>query len=123
MNDEERREYVKNVGKGGIQLLIVIDRLRPIVNLWMENDLGKQFLDDYIKDHITLMNKVYDSIIEKGEANREDLLSLKITYGHLKKIGSTINNYDNLVAKGKKQRDAIADKGIEKGNRRGSKKI
>jgi hypothetical protein len=122
LDDDERREYVKSVGKGGIQLLVVIDKLKPIVDLWLHNELGKQLLDDAIREHVKLMNKVFDSIIEKGEADRQDLIALKYTYGHLKKIGNSISNYDNLIAKGKKSVPSQVA-GTQKRTRHGTKKV
>jgi len=122
MNDEERREYIKNVGKGGIKLLVIIEKLKPIVDLWLNHEIGKEYLDFEIRQHAELMNRVYDSIMATGEANREDLLSLKITYARLKKIGTMISNYDALVEKGKK-REAAAVLTVKKRHGRIAKKV
>jgi len=110
MTDDERREYVRNIGKGGIKLLAVLEKLKPIVDLWLNDELGKSLLDEDIRQHVVLMNRVYDSIIQNAEASREDLIALKITYARLKKIGLTINNYESLLEKGKKREAATISK-------------
>ena len=122
MNDEERREYIRNVGKGGIKLLVIIEKLRPIIELWLNNEVGRQFLDEEIRQHVELLNRVFDSLIDKGEADVKDIITLKVTYSRLKRIGDLVNNYETFVERGKK-REAAAIPGAKKRTGRITKKV
>jgi hypothetical protein len=55
-----------------------------------ETEVGKEFLKDDIEQHQELINKIYVSLIDTGNAEQKDVIELKLRHERLKKI------YDRL---------------------------
>jgi hypothetical protein len=104
---EEKRKYVFLTGKGGIEALATIDALRPFIEM-AQSDVGKEFLEEDIKDHAFLINKCFDSLIKDGATDQRDVIKLQLTYGRLKKHYDRLTKYEGLVAKVKAAKEADA---------------
>ena len=98
---DDARNYLAKVGKRGLRTLSTIESLAPFVEA-MQSDLGAELLKDDIEQHSILINKIYDGLINTGEAEQKDVIELRLRDARLKKIYDRLKTYDvgvNLVKK------------------------
>ena len=96
---EEKRAYVFQTGKGGIQTLAVIDRLKGYLNYREEDKAGSEFIDKIIHRHAVLMNRCYDSLIDSGTVDQKDVVSLREHLVILKEYFKILSEHDILTRK------------------------
>lgn len=98
MTPEERREYLIKVGKPGRSVLDVIDKLRPYVKA-MDTELGKTLLEEDIVAHAKLLNTIYESIIDTGNAEQKDAIHLKLLHSRLANIHKKLSAYEESISR------------------------
>lgn len=96
ISDEEQKNYLAVVGKRGLSTLALIQKLSPIVGA-LNSELGSQFLKDDIEQHARLINKVYDSLMDKGTADQRDVIELQLLHGRLFNAYRRISKYEESL--------------------------
>jgi arginine decarboxylase-like protein len=95
---EDTRKYLTVVGKRGLTTLSTIEKLRPFVEM-MQSEMGAEFLRDDVQQHSELINKIYEGLIDKGEAAQRDVIALQLLHKRLQKIYDRLSIYKDSVNK------------------------
>ena len=101
ISQDDAREYLTKIGKRGLKTLSVIESLAPFVEA-MQTELGAELLKDDIEQHSALINKIYRSLIETGNAEQKDVIELRLRDDRLKKIYDRLKTYSVSVQMVKK---------------------
>jgi hypothetical protein len=95
MTNEDVKKYLETVGQRGLKTLDVIQKLQPFVDA-LQTELGMAFLKDDLEDHARLMNKIYDQLLDKGTAEQQDVVHLKLLHARLDKTYAKLKYYADL---------------------------
>ncbi len=98
ITEAEKHKSIVAMGREGRELWKVIDSLRPFVEIY-KSEIGQQFLKDDIIEFEELVNKSFNSLIEKGEANQSDVIQLRLLHARIKKIAGKLEDYQRYVSK------------------------
>ena len=96
ISQDDAREYLTKIGQRGLKTLSVIESLAPFVEA-MQTELGAELLKDDIEQHSTLINKIYRSLIDTGNAEQKDVIELRLRDDRLKKIYDRLKTYSVSV--------------------------
>jgi hypothetical protein len=106
LTTEEKRSYVLRIGASGIKSLAVIDQLKSYIDRALE-DRG---LEEDIKDHAFIFNKIYEALIKGETVTPLDLAKLQLSLGRIKITYDYIVSYESAVkeVKGKETESKIS---------------
>ena len=93
-SDEVRRSLI-DIGQGKIVAQKVIEQLRPFVEELQTS--GSIMLKRKLDQHALLINKIFNEIIETGNAKQQDVIELKVVLKDLKDIYNDLKNYHDAT--------------------------
>ena len=91
MLSQDQKDVLKDVTQGTIVSQKVIAQLRPIIEQYKES--GSIFLKRKLDKYTVLTNKIFNDIIQTGNAVLSDVVELKVVLQDLKEIGQDIRDY------------------------------
>ena len=91
MLSQDHKDVLKDVTQGTIVSQKVIAQLRPIIEQYKES--GSIFLKRKLDKYTVLTNKIFNDIIQTGNAVQSDVVELKVVLQDLKEIGQDIRDY------------------------------
>lgn len=97
MQPEEVRKALIDVGQGKIAAQRVIEQLRPFVEEMQSS--GSITLKRKLNQHAILVNKIYNDIIDNGQAKQQDVIELKVILRDLREIYGDLKNYIDATNK------------------------
>ena len=96
MTEEERTDYLKIVGRKGLQMLGIIDSLHPVIERINESPY-KEILTADIEAHVKLFNKIYGQLLADGKTDPMDVVRLQVRHEHIMKIANDLAKYEAAV--------------------------
>jgi hypothetical protein len=91
ISQEDARQRLFDINKGKTAALSVIEELRPIIEELQRNDsiLLRRKLDK----HAILINKIFNDLIQTGQADQVNVIELRLVLADLKEIYNDLRNY------------------------------
>ena len=96
ISDQDIARYLARVGKRGHQLLELVSKLRPFVEM-QQTDLGCEFLKDDLENFCYLLDKIVNQIIKEETPKQEDCIALRLTQGRLQKVYDRLQLYNESI--------------------------
>jgi len=95
LSPDEQRRYLANIGnsKPGVERLKYVNVLAPFVEA-MQTEMGAQLLREDIERHSTLVNKIYNDIINNGQVEQKDAIELRLIQDRLKLISTRLKAFN-----------------------------
>ena len=98
MLSQDHKDVLKDVTQGTVVSQKVIAQLRPIIEQYKES--GSIFLKRKLDKYTVLTNKIFNDIINTGNATQSDVVELKVVLQDLKEIGQDMIECMPSVDKG-----------------------
>jgi hypothetical protein len=93
LSGNDLKEYLELMGKQGWKILSILSELSPVIEK-MDTSPYKEVLEEDVKEHSDLFNKVYASLLKDGKVEPIDVAKLQVLDRRIKKIAKDLASYN-----------------------------